>query len=178
MAQIFWSHSKRDKDIMAYFDSIFAGVEVRGVRVEFERFEPPAAKYIMGQISESEALFVLLGPNIPKTSATQAWVGFEIGYAAATRRPIIDIWVFEPTDYAPVDFPVPFLHHYMPYDMRSKNDRLYISEIAKTYKRSRLLRAVPVGYKLVVCAHCKSGYHLHKDIGQLNCPVCRSLVRA
>ncbi len=173
MVQIFISHSKDDEDIRKFFDERFARTTVKAVAMEFERYEPPASKVIMDQIIISDAVFVLLGPHITQKPATQSWVAFETGFAAG-KAPPCHIWVFEPVQYAPIDFPVPFLHHYMPYDPNVPEHRDYITDIVKAYEPIfPIFRRIPQGAGLIECANCKSTYYLHTDTRSFYCPVCR-----
>ncbi|MEM2146454.1 MAG: hypothetical protein QW279_13915, partial [Candidatus Jordarchaeaceae archaeon] len=64
MAQIFVSHSQYDKDIRLSFDEIFARTGVKSICMEFEQMYPPAWQNIRNQVSSSDAVFLLLGPNI------------------------------------------------------------------------------------------------------------------
>lgn len=175
MPQIFISHSRYDEDIRKYFDEVFAGTTVRAARLEFERYEPPAAEYIADQIRLSDAIFLLLGPNITKSPATQSWVGFETGLVAGMSPPK-HIWVFEPLQHAPIQFPVPFLHHYVPYEPSSPEHRNYITGIVKAYEPLiPLFRSIPQGLGPIRCAYgdCLSSYYLHTDVKDFYCPVCR-----
>lgn len=174
MTQIFISHSQYDEDIRKYFDEIFSGTRVRSVRLEFERYELPASKFIMDQIKLSDALFVLLGPNIIRKPATPSWVGFEAGLAAG-KVPPCHIWVFEPVQDAPINFPVPFLHHYMLYDPNILEHREYITDIVRAYEPILpILRRIPQGVDPIECPNCKSTYYLHVDTRSFYCPVCRA----
>lgn len=173
--QIFISHSQYDQDIRKFFDEIFSGRYVRSVRLEFERYEPPAANFILNQIRTSDALFVLLGPNITREPATKIWVGFETG-AAASIQPPKEIWVFEPIQSAPIPFPVPFLHHYMLYDFSSQEHRDYITRVVRSYEAwIPVLRQTPTGLGLTRCGYrdCQAPYYLHTDVKNYSCPVCR-----
>lgn len=177
MAQIFISHSQYDEDIRKYFDEIFAGTKVRAVRLEFERFNVPPSKFVMKQIRASDAIFILLGPNITRNPFTQSWVAFETGYGAAC----VDskyIWVFEPFDYAPIKFPVPFLHHYMLYSPHVPENREYIKKIVNGYDALIPLvtyLTLPKGYKRVTCPNndCGMSYMLHTVTEEIYCPACR-----
>lgn len=181
MAQIFISHSQYDEDIRKYFDEVFAGTTVRAVRLEFERYKNPPSKFVLKQIGKSDAIFVLLGPKITLKPATQSWVGFETGVAAGMREPC-PIWVFEPTQYAPVPFPVPFLHHYVLYDMGSQEDREYIKSIVAGHRFASIIPVTksilaPRGRR-VTCPHegCGMSYNLHTPIDEIHCPTCRQKI--
>lgn len=180
MPQIFISHSRYDEDIRKYFDEIFAGTTVKAIRLEFERFKEPPSKFILQSIRHSDAIFVLLGPNITRNPATQSWVGFETGVAAG-RETLCPIWVFEPIQHAPIQFPIPFLHHYMPYDPNSKEHMEYIISIVKGHQPLiPLFRifTIPRGGKQVTCPYegCGVSYILHTQIDEIYCPACRQKI--
>ena len=175
MPQIFVSHSRRDEEIRDFFDRAFAGSTVKAVRLEFEEFPKPAAPYIAQQIRVSDAIFVLLGPNIVGSPYTQNWVAFEIGLAASYEYGK-HIWVFEPMQYEPIQFPVPFLHHYVLYDLNSEEHFKYIQKIIRSYEPFiPIFRAIPGGYAKITCPYedCKANYILHTETKSFYCPVCR-----
>lgn len=180
MPKIFISHSRYDEDVRKYFDEIFAGTTVKAVRLEFEKFKEPPSKFILKNIRSSDAMFVLLGQNITRTPATQIWVGFETG-AAASKEALCPIWVFEPIQHTPIPFPVPFLHHYVPYDPNSSEHREYITSIIKGYQAPiPLFRmfTIPKGWKQVTCPYegCGISYILHTPIDEIHCPTCRQKI--
>ena len=178
MPKIFISHSRYDEDIRNFFDILFAGSTVKAVRFEFEyeyeKYKEPPSSYIMRQIETSDAIFVLLGSNITRSPFTQSWVAFEIGLAAASQY-AKHIWVFEPIEYSPIEFPVPFLHHYVPYGLHDDQDRKYVNQIIRAYEPIPLFRRIPPGFMQVVCPYenCKATYILHKKLKSFYCPVCR-----
>lgn len=93
MAQIFFSHSKQDKDIVHFFLEAFAGTKVKPHCEEFEA-QPPrgiGAEKTAADIQASNAIFVLLSENVEKLHHTRDWVAWECGTALNN-----DIWVFEP----------------------------------------------------------------------------------
>ena len=116
MNQVFISHSKRDKDIRQYFDTVFASTNVKAVRMEFEELRTTPSMEIRNRINQSDALFVLLGPNLTFSQYTENWIGFEVGVATALNKPI---WVMERFGDS-VNFPIPHLTDYLLYE--PKND--------------------------------------------------------
>ncbi len=180
MPQIFISHSRYDEDIRKYFDEIFAGTTVKAIRLEFEEFKEPPSKFILKSIRYSDAIFVLLGPNITRSPATPIWVGFETG-VGASKEVVCPIWVFEPIQHVPIPFPVPFLHHYVPYDPNSSDHRKYITSIVRGYQNPiPLFRmfTVPKGRAQVTCPYedCGMSYILHTPIDEIHCPACRQKI--
>jgi hypothetical protein len=140
VAQIFISHSQADKDIKAFFERAFAITKVRGVFVEYESYEPPAGPYIQGQINDSRAMFLLLGPNVERLAHTKIWIGTETGLAQQAQK---EIWVFEPFQQQ-CDVPVAFVTHYLPY-LQTDQAFQYIVAIIKSYDDSSSLEALVRG---------------------------------
>jgi hypothetical protein len=181
MAKIFVSHSQYDKDIRTKFDTAFARVENVAARcMEFERIYPPAWQMIRDEIRGSEAVFLLLGPNIRGSIHTQNWVAFEVGLACAFAR---DVWVFEQQN-ANVEFPVPYLTDYVICDLINEDHFNYVREIIQGYGKmlpllmfnvdARTYRGIPHG-KPVVCRYpdCMSNFSMHTDAQSFYCPSCR-----
>src|SRR6266571_8785272 len=109
MARIFVSHSKLDKDIVAFFTTAFA-TSKKNVKADFMEFEDLRGKYAGAEISqrirhpETQAVFVLLGPNVKQALHTENWITFEVGVASGAGK---DVWVFEPIMNL-VEYPIPF----------------------------------------------------------------------
>lgn len=180
--QIFVSHSQYDRDIRMRFSEIFAIAGVMCKYMEFEKIYPPAWTEIKEQIKISEAVFLLLGPNIRRTSFTENWVAFEVGLSCAFGK---DVWVFEPMD-SHIDFPIPYLTDYMLYNLEIQDHFDYIRSITEGYKRpltilplgdARTKRNIPKGI-ITNCTHenCLSKFQLHTDVPNLYCPICRQFI--
>lgn len=180
MVQIFVSHSQYDKDIRTQFDTVFARAGVRSVCMEFEVIYPPSWQTIKNEIGASEAVFLLLGPNIRQSVHTQNWVAFEVGLACAFGK---DVWVFE-QDGAYIEFPIPYLTDYMIYNLGYKDHFNYVRRVIEGYGRiasifplnvdSRTKRDIPHGIP-VTCRYrnCMTSFSLHTDIESFCCPSCR-----
>lgn len=178
--QIFVSHSQYDQDIRTYFDTIFARTGVIPKCMEFETIYPPAWAEIKQQISGSEAVFLLLGPNIRRTCFTENWVAFEVGVSCAFNKAV---WVFEPNGIAN-NFPIPYLTDYVIYDAQAREHFDYIRTIIEGYRRQssllplfvddRTKRNIPKG-RPITCEYenCGSTYSLHTEITNFYCPSCR-----
>ena len=177
--QIFVSHSQYDKDIRMPFSEIFAIAGVMPKYMEFEKIFPPAWAEIKEQIKISEAVFLLLGPNIRRTCFTENWVAFEVGLSCAFGK---DVWVFEQIS-SNSDFPIPYLTDYMLYNLEIQNHFDYIRSIMEAYKRplallplgdARTKRKIPEGIT-INCTHenCFSIFQLHTDVSNFHCPICR-----
>jgi hypothetical protein len=88
MAQIFVSHSRRDKDIVHFFLEAFAGNKVKPHLEEFET-QPPSgvnAQKIARDIQSSNTLFVLLTETVEGLAHTRDCIGWECGTAANDQR--------------------------------------------------------------------------------------------
>ena len=182
MAHIFVSHSQYDKDIRTSFDTVFARTDVESKCMEFENIYPPAWEIIKNQILSSEAVFLLVGPNIQTSAHTQNWIAFEVGLACAFGK---DVWIFEQLESS-INFPIPYLTDYSLYDFGNKQHFDYIRAIISGYGKpipifprapdSRTKRKIPRGI-LVECKHenCHAKYFLHTDVASFKCPSCRQL---
>ncbi len=176
MARIFLSHSKGDEKIRDFFIKIggLAGVEIKAM--EFETIASPAWGTIRSWLFSSNALFVLLGEEIiDKGIFTQNWISFEVGIACGMSLTSgKDVWVFEPVQYN-VRFPVPYLDHYMLYEIDDVDSMNYIREIMEGYKS--LFKKIPQGFVEVECSHCGVNFKLHTQLQEFNCPACRKRIR-
>jgi len=184
--QIFVSHSRYDEEIRKELSEVFA--VARGadpVYMEFEDFLPPAWQKITNEIRSSEALFVLLGPNLSKTIHTQNWVAFEVGLACAFDK---EVWVFE-QEGSYIEFPVPYLTDYMIYDLKDKTHFEYVRKIINGYgkpiprfpflENHRTKRGIPIG-RWTACAYdnCRSVFLLHTQVESFSCPSCRQTLQS
>ncbi|MCW4017079.1 MAG: zinc-ribbon domain-containing protein [Candidatus Bathyarchaeota archaeon] len=180
--QIFVSHSKHDKDIVASFDKVFARTGVKSACMEFEDVSAPEWFKIKNTINESKAVFVLLGPNVRSSIYTQNWIAFEVGLACALGK---GVWVFEQLNSKIVDFPIPYVTNYMVYNLEEQGHFEYVREIIEGLRDKAQVvwsavdevhHEVPKGTK-VQCPHCHSKFSLHPRrlvfLKSLNCPSCR-----
>ena len=175
MVRIFLSHSKADKEILDFFLKVFGLAGVQAISVEFEYFPPPPWQFIKRQMFLSNALFLLLGPNvIDRGIYTQNWISFEIGLACQLKKAI---WVFEQIDI-PVRFPVPYLNHYVLYDPKNREHLDYIRGVIEIYKQAPFLRKIPF-YARINCPNngCKISFSLHTEMKEFECPSCRTMIR-
>jgi hypothetical protein len=71
MAQIFVSHSAKDKELVAFLSKAFASTPVKAIFEEFEAIlkGPANAQRIVQDIRQSNAVFVLLGKYVEGTEA-------------------------------------------------------------------------------------------------------------
>ena len=176
MTRIFVSHSRRDTDIVSFFTAAFA-TSKKGVKADLMEFEDLETKYAGHEISrriknpETQAAFVLLGPGVPQFQHTENWVTFEVGVASGAGK---DVWVFEPL-VDNVEFPIPFLNHYVLYQVGNKDYLRFIREVIDWYDTIPLFRnPLSSRPRSIKCDHCKAQYYLHTHIGQFPCPCCRN----
>jgi len=138
MAQIFVSHSQKDKDLVSFFSSAFAGTNVRAIFEEFEKIikdkDKVTSKHIIKDIESSKAVFVILSQNVQDIPHTRDWVIWETG--VAKNR---DIWVFEPySQFGKISIVIPYLRHYVIFN--TSDDWLrYIRRIIESYDDSHVL---------------------------------------
>jgi hypothetical protein len=183
--QLFISHTKRDKEFCDSFESMTNRVGgFRVFRSEFEQVVPPAWKTIKKAISESTAIFLLVGKELVKAQElaesdptsrevwkyTHNWIAYEVGLACQQGK---DVWVV--CDNVNINFPVPYLTHYevMGIDRsdNASNDfwKGVFTEYLKTIK--------PPTFFEITCPdpHCKASYELRTDRhdnGTIICPTC------
>lgn len=136
MAQIFVSHSQRDKDIIHFFLEAFAGTTVKPHLEELEK-EPPTgvtAGKIERDIQMSNAVFVLLSENVQNVQHTRDWVSWESGIAKNK-----DIWLFEPFEaLGKIRVVVPRFNHYVLFE-RTDEWRKYLRSIIDSYDDSHVV---------------------------------------
>jgi hypothetical protein len=170
--QIFVSHSRYDKDIRKDFNEIFGLAGVQSVCMEFENMQSPEWQEIKNAVHNSEAVFLLLGPNVNRSIHTQNWIAFEVGLACAFNK---RIWVFEQV-CSNVPFPIPYLTDYMVYNLEEISHFNYGRSIIEAYRQPDTLfvkRNIPKGV-LVNCPQCHSTFVMHTDMKAFSCPSCRS----
>jgi hypothetical protein len=164
--QIFVSHSRYDKEMVASFDRVFARTGIRSVCMEFERRNSPEWKEIKDAVCQSLATFVLLGQNINRSIYTQNWVAFEVGLACATNK---RVWVFQ-QDGSTVNFPIPYATDFMLYDSLENKEvfdyiRAIIEGLAegdRNYFRpvDKKIKPIPSG-TVTQCPKCKGIFNFH-----------------
>ena len=141
MAQIFISHSGKDKDLRDFFSNAFAGTKVKVIFEEFEEIfrGKVTSEQIAKDIENSKAVFVILSQSVQNIPHTRDWVVWEAGVAKGK-----DIWVFEPySQLGEISVATPYLRHYVIFDT---NDYWfgYIRSIIESYDDSHVLPTVLV----------------------------------
>jgi hypothetical protein len=139
MAQIFVSHSAKDKYIVDFFSNAFAGTKVKAVFEEFEKILTGkiTPSKVITDIESSNAIFVILSQNVQNIPHTRDWVVWETGTAKNK-----DIWLFEPyLQFGRISVVIPYLRHHVIFSIN--NPWLgYIRRIIESYDDSHTLPTV------------------------------------
>ncbi len=139
MAQIFISHSQKDKGFVHFLLEAFAGTKVKPFLEELEK-EPPTGITAMGveqNIQSSNAVIVLLSENVENLKNTRDWINWECGVARNK-----DIWVFEPFEsFGKIKVVVPQFNHYVLFE-RTDEWRNYLRSIIESYDDSHVIPAL------------------------------------
>src|SRR5258707_7419063 len=207
MAKIFVSHSQHDRHIVDFLARVGVGTEVQMVFEEVESIVSGkvTAEKIRADIESSNAVFVLLAPQLASLAHSRDWASWEAGVAAHR-----DVWVLERRgDAGKVEIVTPALKHLVRYDA-SDAWVPYFRSIIMSYDDSHVLSAmvaggtvggairkgewavIGAGIALIVatlfnqrpqgvptsCAHCSSRYSVHLPIDELTfrCPTCSKIV--
>lgn len=146
MAQIFVSHSAKDKELVSFLSKAFASTQVKGIFEEFEAIlkGPANAQRIANDIRQSNAVFVLLGKHVEELKHTRDWVGWESGVAAgvalATNK---DVWVLESiAEMETLSVVIPHLRHYVCFDPTHEQWQGYLTQVISSYDDSHFLKVV------------------------------------
>lgn len=174
---VFVSHSKDDVDQINYIEKAIFNV---GLTPKLMELEEMGTKYPAERITDiirsnwdenTKAIVVVLGRNLehPQTATpqfTHNWVNFEVGVAAACKKPV---WVFEDFNEF-IQFPIPYVSDYCRYTLGNKEHLLNIGNFLdqsirfpEQYSRRRLTN----------CKFCNASYCIWDSQKDLNCPVCR-----
>jgi hypothetical protein len=149
MAQIFVSHSARDKALVDLLSRAFAATSVRAIFEEFYSIlhGPANAQRIALNIRQSNAVFVLLGKHVEELKHTRDWVGWESGVAAATALETNkDVWVLESiAEMENLSVVIPHLRHYVCLDEREQFWQGYLTQIILAYDDSHFLKVMSAG---------------------------------
>jgi hypothetical protein len=149
MAQIFISHSAKDKELVSFLSKAFASTQVKAVFAEFEAIlkGPANAQRIAQDIRVSNAVFILVGRNVESLKHTRDWIGWESGIAAAAAMETNkDIWVLESIlEMDGLSIVIPHLRHYVCFDQRNDFWQGYLTQIITSYDDSHFLKAMSAG---------------------------------
>lgn len=139
MAQIFVSHSQKDKELKSFFSEAFATANVKAIYEEFEKIlrGNVTSEQVSRDIENSRAVFVILSQNVQDLPHTRDWVIWETG--VGKNR---DIWVFEHyQDVGKISVITPYLRHYVIFDT-NESWAGYIRTIIESYDDSNTLGTV------------------------------------
>jgi hypothetical protein len=149
MAQIFVSHSGKDRELVDVLARAFAATKVKAVYEEFEAIlhGPATAQRILHHISQSNAVFVVIGKHVEENKHTRDWVGFESGAASgSTLQAIKDVWVLESlAETDTLSVVIPRLQHYICFDHKDERWQAYLTQIIGSYDDSHVLTAMAAG---------------------------------
>ena len=162
-----------------WFANIFASTSVIAIRKEFEELGELPWHSITEDIRnpDTHAVFVLLGQSVLGSQYTLNWIAFEVGVAAGAGK---DVWVFEEYN-SPVEFPVPYVSHYMRYVREDKEHFSYIKSIIEGYLPrfpGQWEENVTRSATEVVCPYdnCRARFFYHDRENELRCPTCRQSI--
>ena len=149
MAQIFVSHSAKDRELIDVLARAFAVTKVKAIYEEFEAIQqgPANAPRILQHISQSNALFVVLGRHVEDRKHTRDWVGFESGAAAGMALQVNkDVWVLESVaDTDSLSVVIPRFQHYVCFDHTDERWQGYLTQVIASYDDSHVLTAMASG---------------------------------
>ncbi len=177
--QVFVSHTQKDVEFCDVFDRACARVGIKAFRSEFETLKFPAWQTIRDAIRKSKALFLLIGKELvnyqnsydSSWSYTQNWIAYEIGVACDRG---IDVWVI--CDDVRINFPVPYLSHYVTVSPRHREAFDFLVENLDEYVKGA--RTVIFDENTEIqCIHdnCKAVYYFPvrmKTGDRIICPQC------
>lgn len=176
--KVFESHTKDDIEFCDVFDRACARVGIDAFRSEYETIDPPAWQTIRDELSQSRALFLLIGRALVETQAahtaeweyTQNWISYEIGIASALD---IDIWVL--CDGVTINFPVPYFNNYIPYSIRTARNFKYIVGVLRHYAEGHKYDIRDEVKVTCLNSDCGITFNLHARVKKghkVTCPCC------
>jgi len=180
MYQIFVSHTQLDKEFCDTFDRVCARVGIKAFRSEFETIGIPAWETIKKAMSQSIAMFLLVGKqlttqqanNPPEWKHTQNWIAYETGLACQKG---IDVWVFCDAGVE-INFPVPYFNNYALFGLGSKGNFDFMKGILTHYSNGNTY-AAPFPGRAIHCPYnnCGIKFNLHSKLDpgtSIPCPQC------
>lgn len=139
MAQIFVSHSGKDKQLVDFFSNAFSLTKVKAILEKFEKILTGkiTSQKISTDIERSNAVFVLLSKNVQKIPHTRDWVVWETGVAKNK-----DIWIFEPyKQIGKISIITPIVKHHVIFNT-DEFHLAYIRKIIESYDNSHVLPTI------------------------------------
>lgn len=183
--QIFISHSRKDHELMEVFRSFFNGTDIKPIFMEYEswsRKDEADWQWIFRHVKVSNAVWVIVTKNIvdPENPQTQNWVAYEIGVASACKPPK-PVCVFKEE---PVNFPVPYLNHYLPKVVWDKEAQWLSAKDKRMWEKHRLkvmqsmIKEPEDDTKTpkVRCKNCRIVFCYHGTAAQFTCPCCPATI--
>ncbi len=177
--QIFMSHTKDDKEFCDKFDVACARVGIKAFRSEFETIGTPQWETIKDAMTNSIAMFLLVGKQLVAHQAsptkdwkyTQNWIACETGLASQRG---IDVWVY--CDHVDINFPVPYFNNYAVWGLISKRNFNFLKRVLDFYNQGDTFGEPIVG-KYINCPYkeCGIGFNLHSTLHagtKIKCPQC------
>jgi hypothetical protein len=196
--QIFLSHTKKDVKFCDLVYKLFAGVSLKAFRSEYENIKKPEWQTIKNAMSESVALFFVIGPELAKNQQTrsvewvytQNWIAYEIGLACQLG---IDVWAIVDGRYQ-FNFPMPYINNYFPtklvprtwwqpeWGLKQDAGYMFMKNIIEIYEdgmsfplHNKALDILPF-YQPITCKHCGAKYNYYQIDARptlfVRCPQC------
>jgi hypothetical protein len=144
MAQIFISHSAKDKELINFLSNAGASTKVKLVFEEFEKLVvgPVGSDKIKQDIHSSNAVFIVLSRNVDQTPYTRDWVVWESGIASSSNK---DVWIIEEApEIGQLSIVIPHLRHFVIL-LRNDNFLSYMIKILESYDDSHVLGTIAAG---------------------------------
>ena len=181
--KVFMSHSRLDKNYCDSFRDACNSVDLKFFRSEFENIEKPPWKTLKRQISQSPALFLLIGkeftkiqkslkintPKYDRWMATQNWIAYEIGVSAQEG---IEVWVLCPD--IDINFPVPYFTnlYFWEGNLAKQKELIFFLE---TYKQNKYILFDKRMRHTCTNPDCSITYHIIQPLEKgvkIKCPSC------
>lgn len=174
--KVFVSHSRRDTEGIAFFNSFFTSYGIKGFNYEFEGPQPPHSVTISEEIRGSRSVFVLLSPELV-TAATSAWIGYEIGVALKLNK---NIWAFE-NPLRSAESPVPHVSAYIQREASATRETFpfnRIAGVAGMQPPSKIESQDGEKLEDFICPNpnCKEEYFIYLLHNFFRCPICRKMI--
>jgi hypothetical protein len=179
--KLFISHSKYDDQIKGFFAQVLARKRIAPIFYEWEnlggKYDGEEIIKMLKTTDEEEyipAVIVLLGKKLespPEDSKqyTHNWVNFEVGIAAALKKPV---WVFELFSET-IKFPIPYVTDYVRYNLNDAEHVRILGDILEDQFITKKGQRKPV--RTIKCPYekCNATYNYWSESDKINCPVCR-----
>jgi hypothetical protein len=145
MAQIFISHSSKDKKPIEFLNRAFASSNIQAKYEEIEAIThgaPRNSGQIKLDIAASNAIFVVLGTNAEKLKHTRDWMAWETGAAEGGNK---DVWVLEASEDTPqLSIVIPRLRHYVCFQYTDMWLG-YLRSVVQSYDDSHIFKLAALG---------------------------------